>query len=217
MAATPRCTECGKKLVYEDGTPKPAGTLTDSVACRSKRARRLKREAKARGGDKRPAHIVEISDEGLKDVLHEVAKEELRPLVREAMTENVLRGIDRMIGMTELSIDALEEDLKSQDETIRQRAYTLHFKYTFGNPSVAPPSQQAQPGGLTVQFNIPRPGDDPAASIIVASDAEALRTCDQCSAERPAGEFVAGSNRCHLCFDESRSLLQERFGDAYAG
>jgi hypothetical protein len=165
MAAAKRCSECPAKLTYPTGEPKPAGTLTCSVKCRSARARRLKREAAKRGGDKRSAHVQEVSD-ALKDgdALHEAAVDEFRPLVREAMTDDVLRGIDLLIKATPLALAALQADLTNSDDAIRQRAYTLLLKYTMGNPSVAPPSQQAAPAGLTVQFNLPRPGDDPAAT-----------------------------------------------------
>lgn len=215
--AVPRCSECPNKLAYEDGSPKPAGTKTCSVKCRSTRARRLKREAAARGGDKRSAHVQEISD-ALKggDALHQAAVEEFKPLVREAMTESVLQGIDTLIKLTPAAIQCLEQDLSNSDDTIRQRAYTLLLKYTMGNPSVAPPSQQAQPAGLTVQFNLPRPGDDPAATSSVAAESEALRTCQDCSAEKPESQFVAGSSRCEACHDGLRELLREKFGDAYA-
>lgn len=216
--AVARCSECSAKLVYEDGSPKPAGTLTCGPAHRSARARRLKREAKARGGDKRSQHVAEVSD-ALKngDALHEAAVDEFRPLVREAMTESVLQGIDRLIQATPTALAALEADLTNPDDTIRQRAYTLLLKYTMGNPSVAPPSQQAAPAGLTVQFNLPRPGDDPAATTSVPVEAEELRSCEDCGAEKSSGEFVAGSNRCQVCHDGMRSMLQERFGDAYSG
>jgi hypothetical protein len=219
MASVPRCTECGKPLVYEDGSPKPAGTLTDTVACRSRRARRLKREEKARN-DKRkmPPHTREVTDVvngNVKDAAHEVLKEELRPIVREQMTENVLSGINQLIGLQATAIAALEADLKSQDEGIRQRAYTLLLKYTMGNPSVAPPSTQAAPAGLTVQFNLPRPGDDPTPEVATPSDAEELRTCDQCAGEKPVSQFVAGSSRCGVCHDGLRGLRTEKFGDAY--
>jgi hypothetical protein len=217
MAATPRCSEpgCTNKLEYEDGSPKPAGTKTCGVKCRSARARRIKREQKKRGGDHRPEHIQQLADEGMKDALHEAAVDEFRPLVREAMTASVLQGIDTLIGMSPKAIARLNEDLDNSDDTIRQRAYTLLLKYTMGNPSVAPPSTTAQPAGLTVQFNLPRPGDDPAASTSVAAESEELRTCEDCGAEKQLHEFVAGSNRCGTCHDGVRGMLQERFGDAY--
>jgi hypothetical protein len=216
--AVKRCSECPNKLEYPTGEKKPEGTLTCGVACRSKRARRLKREAKARGGDKRAAHVQEISD-GLKDgnALHEAAVEEFRPLVREAMTESVLVGIDRLIKATPTALAALEADLTNQDDTIRQRAYTLLLKYTMGNPSVAPPSQAVQPAGMTVQFNLPRPGDDPTPTITVPVEGEELRTCGDCNAEKPVSQFVSGSQRCEVCHDGMRSLLTERFGEAYSG
>lgn len=218
MAAVPKCSECTNKLVYPTGEPKPAGTKTCSVKCRSTRARRLKREEKARGGDKRSAHVQEISD-GLKsgDALHEAAVDEFRPLVREAMTEDVLRSIDTLIQGTPRALRRLEEDLDNQDDTIRQRAYTLYLKYTLGNPSVAPPSTTAAPAGLTVQFNLPRPGDDPAAPSSIPAEFEEMRTCEDCGLEKRAHEFVAGSNRCETCHDGMRSMLTERFGPAYGG
>lgn len=216
MAATPRCSECSNKLEYEDGSPKPAGTKTCTVKCRSARARRLKAEAKKRGGDKRSAHVQEISD-GLKsgDALHEAAVDEFRPLVREAMTADVLRGIDTLIQGTPRALARLAADLDNPDDTIRQRAYTLYLKYTLGNASVAPPSQTAAPAGLTVQFNLPRPGDDPAASISVESESEELRACGDCHVAKPEHEFVAGSERCQSCFDGMSSMLVERFGPEY--
>jgi hypothetical protein len=217
--ATPRCSECPNKLLYPTGEPKPAGTKTCSVKCRSTRARRLKREAKERGGKgKLEAHaeaVRAIVRDGEKDALHEAAVDEFRPLVREAMTAAVLRSIDVLIQQTPAAVARLAEDLDHPDPTIRQRAYTLYLKYTLGNPSVAPPSQQAAPGGLTVQFNIPRPGDDPAAASSITADAAELRTCDTCNTEKPASEFEGASNRCGGCFDSMGSMLAERFGDAY--
>lgn len=218
MAAVQKCSECTNKLTYPTGEPKPAGTKTCGVKCRSARARRLKREAKARGGDNRPAHVQQISD-ALKsgDALHDAAVQEFKPLVREAMTASVLQGIDSLIGLTPVAIRALEDDLSNLDDTIRQRAYTLLLKYTMGNPSVAPPSTTVAPAGLTVQFNLPRPGDDPAAPVSVPAEFEELRTCEDCGAEKQAREFVAGSNRCETCHDGMRSMLTERFGPAYGG
>jgi hypothetical protein len=218
MAAAKRCSECPAKLTYPTGEPKPAGTLTCSVKCRSARARRLKREAAKRGGDKRSAHVQEVSD-ALKDgdALHEAAVDEFRPLVREAMTDDVLRGIDLLIKATPLALAALQADLTNSDDAIRQRAYTLLLKYTMGNPSVAPPSQQAAPAGLTVQFNLPRPGDDPAATSSTPATSSELRTCDDCGTEKPDSEFEGASNRCQVCHDGMRGLLKQRFGDAYSG
>lgn len=210
-----RCSECGGSLAG-----KPAGTKTDSIACRSKRARRLKREAKERA--QAPPHQAAVSDvvtKGVRDAAHEVLKEELRPLVREQMTEAVLTNIQDLVNVTPTAIEKLKEDLENGDDAIRQRAYTLLLKYTLGNPSVAPPPIQQAPGGLNVTFNIPRPGDEhpPGPGDVEATEVDELRECQDCHESKPVGQFVAGSERCEACFASTRELLKERFGDAYAG
>jgi hypothetical protein len=215
MALAPRCTECGGSL---EG--KPAGTKTDSVACRSKRARRLKRQHKEAGAMKLREGMHEVSSvvtAGAKDAAHEVMKEELRPLVREAMTEQVLLGIGNLVQVTPRAIELLTRDMESADETIAQRAYTLLLKYTLGNPSVAPPPTHAAPAGLTVVLGLPRPGDETSPEVQQPSEAVELRQCQDCREEKPVDEFIAGSERCSSCFDGMRGLLKDRFGEAYSG
>ena len=214
MAALPRCSECGTALVTAEGKAKPAGTKTCSGSCRQARARRLKRQQKERGS--KSPHAPEVRDIAavargeVKDLVHEVAKEELRPVVRDAMTEDVLRSIDRLVRLTPSAIDKLEEDLASSDETIRQRAYTLLLKYTMGNPSVAPAPTEQQPQGLTVIFNAPRPGDEPVVPQIEVA-AEELRKCADCGEEKPASEFVSNGPKCQACFDALHAKLAARF------
>jgi hypothetical protein len=210
-------------LVNADGSSKPAGTKTCSASCRNKRARRIKREEKeaalARRRPKRAKHVIAVAEEIENGAaLHEATVEVFKPLVREAMTDSVLAGIQKLIDIQPDAIAALQRDLTNEDDKIRQTAYTLLLKYTMGNPSVAPPSTTASPSGLTVQFNLPRPGDDPAAlPAPVPADAVTLRACDVCGEEKPEHEFVAGSQRCEVCHDKTRDLLRERFGEAYGG
>src|SRR5690349_23145594 len=66
-----------------------------------------------------------VSGEAL-NVAHEVAKEELRPIVRAAITDDTLRAIDKLVGLTGRMIDALEEDLDADDMVIRQRRSEEH-------------------------------------------------------------------------------------------
>lgn len=205
------------------GQPKPAGTKTCSDVCRSARARRIKRQKRDAGSTtlREGAHEASAITNGkVKDAAHEVLKEELRPVVREQMTKDVLSSIGDLINMTPRAIQLLEAQMESNDETISQRAVTLLLKYTLGNPSVAPPSQQAAPGGLTVQFNVPRPGDTTVAEVEPQQPSNAdveLRECQDCHEHKPLSDFVAGSERCGKCFDDTRDLLRERFGDAYKG
>ncbi len=213
MAPASRCTECSASL-----KGRPAGTMTCCTACRSKRQRRLKRQRDKTGQRAvLPEGMAEVSDvvtKGAKDLAHEVLRDELRPIVREALTEDVLHGINTMVGLTPRAIELLQQQMESSDETISQRAVTLLLKYTMGNPSVAPPPTTPAASGLTVLLGMPRPGDA-IGSEVAASDAEELRACGDCGLDKPEVEFVAGSTRCRACFEGLGNLLEERFGDAY--
>lgn len=218
--AAGRCSECGEKLVYPDGTPKPAGTKTCSPAHRNKRARRIKAEKLK--GSRKSKYDVEHQEMAAAtrgqavDVAHEVMKEELRPVVREAMTTDVLHGIDSLIKLTPRAIELLQQQMESNDEVIAQRAVTLLLKYTMGNPSVAPPPTEKAPAPMSVVFNIPRPGDTTSESIepLAPSDAEELRECGDCHEYKPDGAFVASSDRCAECFEKLRGRVGERFAKA---
>lgn len=218
-----RCTEfpyCeGGKVPDGLLRDKPRGTKTCSERCKTHRARRIKR-SNALKGQHLPEGLAEVSEvvtKGARDAAHEVLQDELRPIVREMLTEDVLHSISTLVGLTPRAIEKLTEHLESSDETISQRAYTLLMKYTLGNPSVAPPPSTPQAGGLNVVFNVPRPGDSTAPEVVVPEPDEAapLRECADCSQSKTEAEFVAGSDRCQECFDGMRGMLVERFGDVY--
>ncbi len=139
----------------------------------------------------------------------EVMKEELRPVVREMLTEDVLRSIQKLVALTPDAVDKIAEDLHSDDLVLRNKAYTLITRYTIGHQSLVPPTEmEAQ--GLTVNFHLPRPGDQPDSSDAVTGSAVELdaddefRTCDMCGEEKPITEFIARSFRCSTCFEQQR-------------
>lgn len=203
-------------MAYPDGTPKPAITKTCTKSCRAKRARRIKR-ARVAATQKSPyapelVDAVAAAQGNLKDAAHEVMVDELRPIVREAMTEDVLKSISSMVKLNPKAIAVLEEQMSSDDETIAQRAATLFLKYTLGNPSVAPPPTQAAPAPMSVTFNLPRPGDavESAPEVLTEASTE-LRECTDCSTHKPADDFVGASPRCQECFDKLHDTLTARF------
>lgn len=220
MAARSRvCSECPNRLLDEDGNPKPSGTKTCSKSCRQKRSRRMAAQKKRAGQQSPHAVPVQPLREAVagevKDAIHSTAVEELRPLVREAMTDNVLDAIKTMVGLTPRAIEVLEEQMASTDETIAQRAATLFLKYTMGNPSVAPPPSEKAPTPMSVTFNIPRPGDTtPPGPAQQHGDPVELRECGDCSQHKPDDEFVSGSDRCQACFDELQQDIVARFAKA---
>lgn len=208
------CSECGGSLAAKGPHAK---TCSDS--CRAKRSRRLKR---GKGGLELPDEMKAVSEavrNEVPDIAHDVIVEELRPVVREAMTEDVLRSIHQLVALTPTAIAALAEDLQSDDPVIRNKATTLTLKYTLGHPALIRPDD-ADPGKqLVVNLNLPRPeqpeivGDETHEGEAV-EDADEVRTCDKCLATKSIGDFAADSYRCTECWESQRSDVLARYGEA---
>ena len=150
------------------------------------------------------------------DIAQDVIREELRPIAREALTEDVLRSIRNLVSLTPRAIECMAEDLQSDDPTIRQRAYTLVTKYTIGHQALVRPDDAAHGGQLIVNFELPRPGSEPqhSDSVAVELESEELRTCDMCEVSQPITNFVAGSQRCVTCYEAQRELARGLMKDA---
>lgn len=213
-----RCSEpgCGKPL----GPHALPTKKTCSAACRSKRARRIA-AARKKGGQNRgfPEELQPLyqADKGkIEDAAMEVMRDELQPVVREALTDDVLRAIQDLVSLTPLVVAKIREDIEQdKDTTLRQRAYSLVAKYTLGNASVAPAPTDPAATGMTVNFLMPRPGDQTPATIEAQSDSEAveLKKCVECTQEHPTTDFVANSDRCTTCHAALQAKVQARFGD----
>lgn len=187
---------------------------TCSEKCRSTRSRRIKRtnrnvEAFAEANNAGAQEIAAIVRREAPDVITKVMKDELRPIVREALTEDVLRAVEQMLGLTPRAVELLAADLESEDSTVRQRAYTLVTKYTIGHPALLKADDGAGAGQITVNFALPRPDDVPDETS--PHEADVVRTCDSCSEDKPESEFVAGSDRCRTCFEEQKAEVLAAF------
>ena len=210
------CSECPNTL-----RGKPPTAKTCSAACRSKRSRRLKRQAKEAGALKAlPEHQKEIAARvrgQMSDVAHDVIETELRPVVREAITEETLRAIQQMVGLTPLAVEAIQEDLASDDPVLRQRAYSLVMKYTVGHGAIVTPESDDKTRPLQVNFNLPRPEEEQPATAEVEAEAVETKVCDLCGADKPVIEFVAASDRCKSCHraqsERAASLLDSTARD----
>ncbi len=203
------CSECGASL-----TGRPPQTKTCSDNCRSRRSRRIRRantqvEEFAEANNAGAAEIAAIVRREAPDVVTRVMKDQLQPIVREALTEDVLQAISNLVGLTPRAVAALDADLDSEDATIRQRAYTLLIKYTVGHPSLVKPSDAEAGSQLVVNFNLPRPAEDETTDQI--EHVTELQVCDMCHEEKDASEFVTGSARCQPCFDEWRAKVLAEF------
>lgn len=208
------CTECPNLL------PRGSDRITCSDNCRAKRSRRLRREkqAAARQGAQTVREkegiaiprLREIVNEDIKEIAHEVAQQELRPVVRSAITEDVLASVGAMMGLAPLAVEALAADMQSADPAVRQKAYALWFKYTVGNQAVAGATDDAG-RVLNVHFAMPRPDAASTQEFVdePVADADEYKVCDMCGNEKPANQFVANSDRCGDCAEKLRAKAQE--------
>jgi hypothetical protein len=210
------CSECGASL-----NGKGVTTKTCSPAHRAARSRRIKREkseriqAANRALEYTPEqNQVRAMVEAKTDVVRDVIRDEVTPIVRESLTEAVLVGIQQLVAITPKMIAAIEADLDHPDDNVRQKAYTLLARYTLGNPSVAPQPQTAAAQPMTVHFNMPRPGGETEpGSVIPEATAIEIKECVECKIEKEETQFVGNSDRCQECHDKLQALVMERFGE----
>jgi hypothetical protein len=205
------CSECGDPISGRSVTSK-----TCSSRCRNKRSRRIRRE------NRDAQQFIEQHHDGAQEIraivrheapdeIKKVMNEELRPIVRESLTEDVLRAISDMIGLTPRAVAALSRDLESEDPLMRQRAYSLCIKYTIGHPALLQRDDTDAGKQLTVNFGLPRPDEQPEQQADAEAEAEELALCDMCQAMKPVSEMVAGSTRCQECFEDWKANIIEQF------
>lgn len=198
--------------------------LTCSTRCRTARRRRVNKEARqidpTRDGRGTAALQRSIDTNGKKapDAVQRAVQEELRPVVREQITEDTLRAIRRLVALTPVMVEAIGRDLEHPDPVIRQRAYSVMARYTLGHSAIVTPPEDATRQTMTVIFpGMVRPGQDSAIEGTTAPPVdEPPRTCNSCDATKPAVEFVEHSDRCKDCHAEMQERMQEVVGDALA-
>lgn len=208
---TRTCTECGEQFETRSSLAK-----TCSTQHRQARSRRLKREARENDEHAQQTRSIRrAANQQITDVVREVTKEEIRPVVREAINENVMQAVKELVGLTPLAVAAMAEDLETDDQVVRQRAYQTLFKYTVGHTAIGPkPEQESQQ--LVVNIGLPRPGvtdSSEEVGYIDDTDAEELLTCDMCAQEFPASGMVDGSSRCLSCFTTQREDALKILGE----
>jgi hypothetical protein len=197
MSSSRKCTECDTVITGR--------ATTCSARCRAKRSRRIKRN-KANGADAlNAARALGVEREELESQATDIIVRELTPVVREAITEDVVNAIGAMVRLTPKAIALLERDLESSDAVLRQRAYTLLMKYTIGNPAVAP-QPEFNPPDVKVNFTMPRPEyvtqgeqEQPVDAEVV--EEQPMQLCMACDTMKPLDEFVPDTPRCLDCHE----------------
>lgn len=218
------CSECSTPLTGMGPQAKTCGPAHRSA--RSRRLKRLKKEAGEAQGHTPAAQEIAARVRGeVRDVLPKVIEEEVRPVVRESITEDTLRAIAQMVGLTSAAVAAIADDLGSDDATIRQRAYSLVMKYTVGHGAIVTPIEQDKTQPINVHFQLPRPPaiegeatleEEPPEPGEIA-EATVVKTCDTCGKEGTLDEFAAASTRCKDCYAKQKAraaaLLKDYAGD----
>lgn len=202
------CSECSSSL-----SGSRPGTKTCSNKCRLARSRRLRRSKReeeefVERNPEAAQQIAQMVRRESPDYVKNVIQNELQPIVRDALTEDTLRAIKSLIGLTPRIVELITMDLESEDPVVRQKAYTLVAKYTVGHPAMVSADQTGMQGQMIVQFGLPRPDAIPE---LVEAEVEEFKTCDMCGEDKLASEFVAGSDRCQACFDNWRATVMQQF------
>lgn len=202
------CSECPNPLERPN-------QKTCSAKCRAARSRRLKRISRDNGKQVEltaaQTQVAMAVRNEAPDVAHDVIQDELRPIVREAITEDVLRAIETMVGLAPQAVAALAQDLHSEDSKVRQKAYDLWLRYTVGHNAIVRPEEDEAGKQLVVNFNLPRPEGGPGTEAQEDTDTEAqeLRVCNMCGEEKDVALFVAASDRCSDCHDRLQEKARE--------
>lgn len=204
MPAARVCSECGAPL-----TGLAPSAKTCSVRCRQKRGRRRKK-ANDEIAQQAELGVHEVVKREGPTAIERIMKQELVPVVREAIDEDVIKAIQRLVAITPAAIAQIATDLESEDPVMRSRAAALVVKYTIGHPALVKPSDQKHEQ-LIVNFSLPRPEDAPVEETVEVEEVEETRVCDICGREKVASEFVAGSERCQSCFDEAKAKILAEF------
>ncbi len=193
------CSECPNEI---SGRAK-----TCSDACRAKRHRRL-RAGRAEGVE--PSQRVDLPAGQVEAAIQNTVDAALAPVVREALTEDVLQAIKTLVSHTPQAIAAIVADLESDNDFIRQGAYRLLARYTLGHPALVPDMDSDKQvvvvvNGVARPQAPAQPGEHLAeATPIDAEEVTETRLCDTCNEVKPAKEFVGTSHRCQTCFVRAR-------------
>lgn len=196
------CRQCGEAL--------PANSRADkkycSAVCRVKHAKMARAGMSAGGQVTIPEHIKtmrRLAFEDMNDEVREVLREEIRGVITQHVRDNVLGVTEVMTGMLPKAAAALAEDLSSEDEIVRSRAYGLVFKYSM--PLLDEKGKDADLGKITVIHEIPVPTDTPfGRSMADAADYDMDKAPERPllgdgSPEPAVEDFERDWPKCHYC------------------
>ncbi len=159
-----------------------------------------------------PSEQLDLPARDITKAIDHTVQEALGPVVREALTEEVMQAIKSLVGLTPKAVEAIEQDLSSENDFIRQGAYRLLARYTLGHPALVPEMESDKQvvvlvNGVARPSGPVQPGEDlalPAGDDPDSGTPAPTRICDTCDERKPEAEFVGASHRCQDCFIRAR-------------
>lgn len=136
-------------------------------------------------------------------VTREALADAVKPVVQSALTEEVLKALDDLIKLTPQVVAAIEADLQSDNEFLRQHAYQTLLKYTVGHKGLVPDIKTDTAPVTVIIDGVERPPDSPFHKPR-EDDAPDWKQCDRCQEFKPIDQFAANSNRCTMCYESMR-------------
>lgn len=233
------CSECGERLPADSHPSRlTCPNQEGRPSCAGRRKERLKRAARKaaqrppRGASGGPEHDYRDTamhqaaipaghgvSSAIDEIGHKVIAEELRPMIRQALTDNVLDALTKLVGITPDIVARLAEDVNDTDPIVRQKAYGLVLRYVLGHGAVQP-KDEAERATMTVLFeSMPRPDaispepsqlPEPAVEV-EAADVDEVKQCEDCEVDKPVSEFDNDAPRCRQCVAEYKARRVEEF------
>src|SRR5579875_1548367 len=142
MART--CLNCGADISHRDIQAK-----TCDDACRraysrkqrtAKKITQIVREA-PHGPNTNPPDAATLT----KQVVEDEVRAAVKPVVREALTEDVLTALQDLVRLTPDAVTKLGEQINGQDPVLAQKAATTVLRYTVGHTAIVTPAETNVP------------------------------------------------------------------------
>jgi hypothetical protein len=161
----------------------------------------------------RSAHTPE--GDALGEVTREALAKAVEPVVQSALTGEVLKALDDLIKLTPQVVAAIEQDLESDNEFLRQHAYQTLLKYTVGHKGLVPDVKSDTAPITVIIDGVERPPETAFHKPPEhATDGREWKQCDRCGEVKPVDQFAANSTRCVQCYELMRSSAIASLSDA---
>lgn len=201
MARPRTCLNCGADISHRGTRAK-----TCSDACR---------QALSRREPLPPELVAEVNKHATPTAVKRAVEAEVRdvikPVVREALTEDVLGALQNLVTLTPQAVATLEQDMLGDDPVLAQKAATTVLRYTVGHQALVT-AQETQAPQLVVNFDLPRPGADAVVETDDEKTADEVFECDVCHLEQSITNRVANSDRCTDCHEKRKQAILEQYG-----